>query len=208
MKTHHPDSNLPRLTNALLLMLLLSATLSARAQAVQVNAHDLMTKVYGVIDSAACPDMSPEDCCQFAETLVGLTPEEDNGDLWLETDGGYSINYSGMQPEMATVADFEGQNLARCAYFFIFPYTDSQRDECCRQQAAFCGSLLQEMHDLGAKMNCCDLPGAHFEAYGRYAGRDVDVRLLEETDSDLSGRYILILSVGSDPTSPFLTSLN
>lgn len=189
MKTHHRQL-------AYILCFLLAGTLAAAAEEpIVVNAHDLLTKVYGIIDCGEQGELSRDNCCASAERLIGLLPGEDADALWLETADGFSINYSGMQPEVAATADFDGDTLTGHTYFFIFP-TDESKCNCCSEQVAFCGCLLQEMYDLGADMTCCDQNFALFQAIGEYAGRSLDVRLLEEPARDsLPGRYLLILSV-------------
>lgn len=158
---------------------------------VEVTAEDLVTKIYGVID----PSLSKQECSDQAFRILRLRPQEDNAALWLETSDGYGISYYGMRPEVSAMARFGGETLSDFCFFFLFPYQEDSKRECTRRQADFCGSLLQEMHDIGIPMGRDSLSDDLFEASGSYKGNFVDVRLLEEQTADNEGRYILILSV-------------
>lgn len=158
---------------------------------VEVTAEDLVTKIYGVID----PSVSKHECSNQAFRVLRLRPQEDNAALWLETSDGYGISYYGMQPEVSAMARFGNETLSDFCFFFLFPYKEDSKRECTRRQADFCGSLLQEMHDIGIPMGRDSLSDDLFEASGSYKGNFVAVRLMEEQTADNEGRFILILSV-------------
>ena len=163
-----------------------------------VSAEDLVTKVYGVID----PSVSKHECSDQAFRILRLRPEEDNAALWLETSGGYGISYYGMQPEVSAMARFGNETLIDFCFFFMFSYQEDSKVECTRRQADFCGSLLQEMHDIGIPMGRDSLSDDLFDVSGSYKGNFVNVRLMEEQTADSTGRYILILSVEPEGFMP------
>ena len=165
---------------------------------VEVTAEDLVTKVYGVID----PSVSKHECSDQAFRILRLRPEEDNAALWLETSGGYGISYYGMQPEVSAMARFGNETLIDVCFFFMFSYQEDSKVECTRRQADFCGSLLQEMHDIGIPMGRDSLSDDLFDVSGSYKGNFVNVRLMEEQTADSTGRYILILSVEPEGFMP------
>lgn len=158
---------------------------------VSLTAEDMVSKVYGVLDTG----LDKQGCVSEARRLLRLTPEEDHGALWLETDGGYSVNYYGMVPEVSAIARFGDDKVSDYGFFFLFPYGSGDKHSSIRRQADFCGSLLQEMADIGLLMDLNTATDDLFEAVGDYKGNFVDVRLLDEKGEGDSGRYILILSV-------------
>lgn len=159
----------------------------ASGETVEVTAADMMSKVYGVLK----PDCTKKECIAGAARLLSLTPEEDEGVLWLECDGGYHLSYYGQTPDVSAMARFGGGDAERVSdygYFFLFPYAegaDTARDD-------FCITLLQEMHDMGLEPGVNVLSDDIFEVVADYQGSEVDVRLL---DDPASARYVLILSV-------------
>lgn len=160
---------------------------------VDVTALEMLTKVYGCIS----PRVSKHECVDSSRRIIRLTPLDDNGTLWLDTDGGYRLNYYGLVPDVSAMARFDGDNesLSDFGYFFLFPYAGSSRRDGMKKQTDFCGTLLQEMADMGLPMDLNTATDDLFEAVGDYQGSLVDVRLLDDRNSDGSGRYILILSV-------------
>lgn len=171
---------------------------------VSLTAIDMVSKIFGVIP----PEVSKDECVRQSQKLLCLTPEDDCGALWLETGSGYGVDYYGMSPEVSAMARF-ADNAAEAAgeeagvnsgpydfgFFFLFPYTSATRQQTIRDQADFCGSLLQEMADSGLAMDLDTATDDLFEAVGDYRGSLVDVRLLDERQDAGDGRYILILSV-------------
>lgn len=107
-----------------------------------------------------------------------------------------------MQPEVSAMARFGNETLIDFCFFFMFSYQEDSKGECTRRQADFCGSLLQEMHDIGIPMGRDSLSDDLFDISGSYKGNFVNVRLMEEQTADSTGRYILILSVEPEGFMP------
>lgn len=61
---------------------------------VEVTVGDLMGKVYGVVPA----DCSKRQCLAETAGMLRLSPEEDEGVFWLESDGGYRLSYYGQTP--------------------------------------------------------------------------------------------------------------
>lgn len=159
---------------------------------VNVTAADFVTKVYGIFS----PDKSKDELCEDCETVLNLLPSEDNMGLWLDSADGFHLNYYGQTiPSMSAMAAVEKDSVTNFGFFFLFPYNDLNREEINRQQALFCGSLLQEMQDIGAIIGVDTSADALFEACGDYNGNFVNVRLLDEQMGNSEGRYVLYLSV-------------
>lgn len=165
--------------------------LSAKTDPVEVTAADLMTKVYGVLDS----DLSAGEMVDEARQRLHLIPSPDGDGLWLDSADGYGVDYNGLSPEVSAMARFDGNKLADYAYFFLFPYSLGNRGNAESRQCEFCGCLLQEIYDSGSDMGTLYVTDAVFEACGSYAGNQVDVRLTEETNADSSGRFVVTLTV-------------
>lgn len=172
-----------------------------------VTAADLVTKVYGAIALPTVSDENAQDLSQKDRLLkagkaLRLRPEEDETGIWLDSSSGYRVSYSGMTPEVSAVAQFDDNNLSSFGYFFIFPYVAGQRDEANSNQCAFCGSLLQEMYDMGSILGVpADEDGADdplFSALGSYEGNHINVSLREQRKPDASGRFLLVLEVTPD----------
>ena len=159
---------------------------------VDVTAEDFVTKVYALFS----PDHSKHELCEDCENMLRLMPSEDNMGLWLDSADGYQLNYYGQTiPSVSAMANVENDSVTNFGFFFLFPYNDATRDEMNRQQSLFCGSLLQEMQDIGAVMGVDASTDALFEASGDYNGNFVAFRLLEEETGANTGRYVLYLSV-------------
>ena len=162
---------------------------------IDLTVQDMVMKVYGVLDN--CNSMKE---CKNSAHLLNLTPEEEDNVLWLETAGGYNVDYYGRNPDVSALAHFGNgpeQPVSDYGYFFLFPYSDNSDPHQAESQIDFTTLLLQEMHDVGIPMAMCetDAPEALFAAVGDYDGKLVDVRLLNDQKSDGAGRYILILSI-------------
>lgn len=179
------------------------------AEPIKLSASDMVCKAYGVL---GC-NMSKEQASQALKSQLNLSPEEDNGMLWVDADSGYAISYHEMTPEVSAAASFCGNRIADYVYFFEFPCVDGidsceDPDHCTcgkchltrssanKLQAAFGGTLLQEMEDIGMDMGVKPFTDAVYEAEGTYGDNHVNVRLI----SDTSG-YILILDVHPTPLS-------
>lgn len=174
-----------------------SGLLSGIHTPVIVTAADLMTKVYGAIEISD----SKEETIAHASKQFNMIPEADNNDLWMDSDRGYAVCYSGMSPEVSAVAQYDDNKLRSFGYFFIFPYTSGCREEANQNQCSFCSCLLQEMYDMGSitgvpvddEMDTT--PDPLFEALGSYDGNHINVTLRELTQPDDSGRFLLVLEV-------------
>ncbi len=169
-------------------------TSSAASSAVIVTAADLVSKVYGVLDLP----QTVAETKKGVEKCMKMEPDADETGLWLDTDSGYKLSYSGMTPEVAAVAQFEDDDtISQFGYFFFFPYNSADRDDANRAQCAFCSSLLQEMNDMGVVSGTTeDNDDSLFEVVGAYEGNMVNMMLKEQTANGRDGgRFLLILSV-------------
>lgn len=164
-------------------------------QAVSLTAGDMVTKVYGVID----PSAGKKACVQQARMLLGLTPQEDAGVLWLETDNGYVVDYYGLRPQCSAMARYDDRTgksgVVDYCYFFLFPYTSGSKTRSIDSQSEFCGTLLQELYDNGLVMDLNTATDDLFEAVGEHNGSLVDIRLLDDRQDAGAGRFILIVSI-------------
>lgn len=164
-----------------------------------LTAEDFVTKVYGVFK----PSMTGKELSEASGKLLSLVPEQDEMGLWLNTDQGYDLKYYGMTPpETSAMARLERDSITDFGFFFIFPYDNTSKTEANRQQADFCGALLQELHDIGAILSSDEQSADLFEVTGEYKGHFLNARLIDETsyskvtgNQDGSGRYILMLSI-------------
>ena len=163
---------------------------------IQLTARDFITKVYGVIS----PQLSKDAASDQAFHILNVRPVEDEYGLWIETDDGYLINYYGMIPEVSARAAYGPTDaLEEYGYFFLFPYSNGDRETANAEQSQFSGTLLQELLDMGLKMQVDDLSDALFEVNGDYDNDSIDVKLVEEHNTaDNTGRFILILHVEPD----------
>lgn len=170
---------------------------------VDVNARDLITKVYGLVDSQC----SRGECIDAVRNRISLTPTEEEGDLWLDSKDGYQLRYGGHMPEMSGMARFDDRDsIAEYCYFFVFPYARGSRDDSVRDQADFTGMLLQEMQDMGMPIGANPMTDDLMEVIGNYEGSDIDVRLLDQASAPIpddvmagaspeEGRFILMFIV-------------
>lgn len=171
-----------------------SASIQVAKKTIPVNltAKDFVTKVYGVIS----PEKSKNELCEDCRNILNLMPSEDEMGLWLDSSEGFYLNYYGQTvPDVSVMAALEGDSVANFGFFFLFPYNSSDKDEICRKQALFCGSLMQELQDIGAIMDLNPSSDNLFEACGNYNGNFVDVKLLDKTTGASAGRYVLYMMV-------------
>ncbi|MDE5881299.1 MAG: hypothetical protein K2H60_06170 [Muribaculaceae bacterium] len=167
---------------------------TATASPVIVTAADLVTKVYGALPLTDSKEETIQNSCK----QLNLLPESDENELWLDSDTGYCVSYSGMTPQVSAVAQFDDNALSSFGYFFIFPYTTDCREEANRSQCAFCSSLLQEMYDMGSIVGVPvdeDTTSDLFSALGSYDGHHINVSLREQSLSEGAGRFLLVLEV-------------
>lgn len=182
-----------------------AANESATTPAFEVNADDMMTKVYALVSA----DAERPEILQ-ALSALNLDVDDDNSALWVASDGGYQLNYCGMRPEVTAMARFADDALTDYCFFFLFPYSDISKDSVNKDQAGFSGTLLQEISDRGADVGENIFSQDLYEVVGEYKGNLVDIRLMDEPaayqgninsgniedeDIDRSGRYIIMLSV-------------
>ena len=153
----------------------------------ELTAKDFVTKVYGVFDSHIGPEVTVEK----SVSILDLAPKSDESGLWVETSGGYAVSYYGMTPDVAAMAAFDHDSVASFGFFFLFPYTAATRDEVNLRQAAFCGALLQELHDMGVVMLIDPDSDALFDTTGSYEGNWLEVSLRDETDEQGQSRFVL-----------------
>lgn len=166
---------------------------------VNFTAEDLVTKVYGVLS----PESSKAEICEDCATILNLRPSEEDMGLWIDSSDGYRFSYYGLTvPDVSAMASIERDSVTNFGFFFLFPYNAANRDEMNCRQAQFCGSLLQEMHDIGISFSVIVSPDSLFNICGDYKGNFIEVRLSEEPTSDSEGRYVLCLSVEPEAFTP------
>ncbi len=169
-----------------------STPVSRHPVPVDLTAEDFITKVYGVLS----PDRSRDELCDDCVKLLNLMPSEDQMGLWLDSTDGYQLSYYGQRvPDVSAMAVIERDSVANFGFFFLFPYNMSTKEEMNRRQALFCGSLLQELQDMGAIVGVNPSADALFEVTGDYKGNFVEARLIDESIDAVTGRYVLYLSV-------------
>lgn len=159
-----------------------------------LTADDMLTKVYGVIDSR----LDKNSIIKASESILDMSPTDDNACLWLDPADGYGICYSGMQPDVSAMARFDRDSICDFGFFFLFPYQKADKHKTTEKQALFCGSLLQEIYDMGADLGNDNSSDDLFDVSGDYNGNFVALRLIDDPGADPQdpeGRYIMILSV-------------
>lgn len=161
------------------------------AMPLELTAMDLVSKVYGVLDTG----LSQSSTVEEAGRCLNLTPSADSTGLWLESADGYVVSYYGMKPDISAVAHFDEKGATDYCYFFLFPYAEGNREFVNHQQALFSGCLLQEMSDIGLIIGVPDSSDAIFEAFGSHADKLINVRLTEEELPGDSGLFILMLGI-------------
>ncbi len=182
-----------------------SAASPEDASPVTVTALDLVTKVYGVLD----PSYTQKQTKKAAKKALRINPSSEKNPfasvdataspgcntLWVESDDGYLISYSGMMPKVSAVAEYDAEGLLTgYCYFFQFPYTPSTRAKADREQCVFCGSLLQELNDFAMMVGVPDLSEGLFQAIGSYGSNHISMMLTDEPLND-AGTYILMLDI-------------
>lgn len=190
----------------LLSMFLTTATAIAAdaAQPVDVDASDLISKVYAVADPAA----GREQCRRVAEQSFNETPVADGGAEWMTSDE-FHICYAGMQPEAEAMARYDNGAVAGYGYIFYFPYEAMARDTANGEQCRFCSALLQDLSGMGIALGADPMTEALFDVAGVFNGGDLQLTLSETVDhetidadlpagaipADRSGLFTLIISV-------------
>lgn len=168
--------------------------------AVMATAHDLVTKVYGIVPASSDRAATIDD----AERRLHVSPTEEESGVWMNSESGYKVNYYGMEPKVSAMAVFKGEQLTDYGYLFTFPYNSVSRDEILNAQAQFCGSLLQELSDIGAELQnnlIVDndaMSDVLFNVAGVYDGSQLRMKLIDEKgsgSSDSEGTFILLMTV-------------
>ncbi len=188
---------------------IISGLSTAGASPIIVTAADLVTKVYGALE----PTATMEETMAYAGAKLKMVPEKDGEDLWLDSDKGYVVSYSGMTPEVSAVAQFDDDSLSSFGYFFIFPYNSTNRDEANRHQCSFCSSLLQEMYDMGSIVgmpvmenedaSADEADDSLFDVLASYEGNNINMSLKEESLDNATGRFLLVVEVTPANPNPY-----
>lgn len=177
----------------------LSPAYSQNNVPVNLTAEDLVTKVYGVFS----PESSKAQICEDCVNMLNVDPSEEDMGLWIDSSDGYRFSYYGLTvPYISAMVSIERDSVTNFGFFFLFPYNAANRDEMNCRQAQFCGSLLQEMYDLGISFSVIGSSDSLFEICGDYKGNFIKTRLSEEPTGDSEGRYVLCLSVEPDAFTP------
>lgn len=162
----------------------------------QLTAMDMVTKAFGLLD----PSMGEKEAVETMSREWNVTPQNDSTGWWMDASDGYSIDYYGMNPEVCAVANMGDSAIVNYTYFFLFPYTEECREEAVRNQSAFCGCLLQEMHDFGLLVGVPDSTDAIFECVGSYGGHHIDVRLTDDPKTgEEGGKGCFVVAVAVTP---------
>lgn len=176
-----------------------SESVIRRGMPENITAEDFITKVYGVFS----PETTKDELCEDCRKVLNLMPAEDEMGLWLESADGYQLSYYGQTiPDVSAMATIDKGSVKDFGFFFLFPYTADTRENMNRRQADFCGSLLQEMQDLGVILAASTTTDALFDVSGEYEGNSLEMRLIDESLPEAgNGRYILYLTVAPGPTA-------
>lgn len=168
------------------------AKTAAEENVLRVEGADLIGKVYGVEDYR----QGRATVMASALQKTNLTPQEDEGAYWLDSEDGYRLAYNGMSPQVSAMARFDSNdNVSDFGYFFVFPYTETDKRTVNSDQAAFCGDLLQEFNDMGLDIDVNEASEDLFEVVGDDNGNLINARLIDDSGESGSGRYILFLVV-------------
>lgn len=153
---------------------------------VEVNVNDLLSKVYGVSDCR----LDSVSCIENVVERIGMMPIEDEFGYWLDSADGYRLSYSGMAPEVSSMAKFRKGKIRDFAFFFLFPYAEGERDWANVRQARFAGNMLQEINDMGLDIAADD--SDYFTAVTEYEDHPVQLFLREDDGQFVLGVHILM----------------
>lgn len=158
-----------------------------------LTTSDLLLKAYGLFDTT----LNKNEIKKAVKKQLHISAIEDEYGLWLESANGYYITFHGIQPEVSSRVGFDSNNeLTEYGYFFIFPYETDRRDDANAEQASFTSMMLQDMLEMDITMGVDELSDAIFEVAAEYQENIINVRLVEEHDTENdSGRFILILNI-------------
>lgn len=159
-----------------------------------VTAKDFLTKVYGV-----CPTyLSKSEAADMVSAEISISPVEEGNGLWIEGDDGFAVSYFGSTPVATAMAIYdEEERLSDFGYYFEFGYEGGTRDAARCEQSDFCGCLLQELSDIGARMSCEEENDSLFNVSGSCYGVSFRLRLIEENFGapDDEGAFLLLMTI-------------
>lgn len=161
-------------------------TISRSMMPVEVNVNDLLSKVYGLSDCR----LDSVSCIENVVERIGMMPVEDEFGYWLDSADGYRLSYSGMAPEVSSMAKFHKGKIRDFAFFFMFPYADGERDWANVRQARFAGNMLQEINDMG--LDIAADGSDYFTAVTEYDEHPVQLFLREDDGQFILGVHILM----------------
>ncbi len=160
----------------------------AKGGYISLTGEDLITKAYGTIPAIN----SKEKTINLSETLMSMTPAEEDNALWLDSADGYCIDYNGMTPDVSALVRIENDSISDYGFFFLFPYSEVAKKYVTTDQVDFSKTMLQEFEDLGLDLGANPYTSDLFEVSGEYTNNVVGMRLIDDTEGE---RYILMLSV-------------
>ncbi|MDE6810792.1 MAG: hypothetical protein K2J15_00405 [Muribaculaceae bacterium] len=187
------------------LIMIFTFSCMTAAEPVDVNASDIIGKVYGI----TAPSCNQVDCRQAVAEHFGKLPCKEDGGEWLTSDEGLILRYSSMSPEVDAMARYENGKVAGFGYIFYFPYEAHCRKSANSSQCEFCRALIQELADMDVYMVANPMTDSLFEISGEYNGNDISLILREEIENenvtanqlagtvpaDRSGQFVLLVSV-------------
>lgn len=155
---------------------------------ITLSGRDLITKAYGMIPAVN----SREATIDLSEIVMNLTPSEEEENLWLDSSDGYSISYNGMTPDVSALVRLQNDSISDYGFFFLFPYSQEEKQCATAEQVDFSKTMLQEFQDLGLDMGANPYTKDLFEVNGDYTDNFIALRLIDDSEGE---RYILMLSV-------------
>lgn len=155
---------------------------------IRLSGHDLITKAYGMIPAVN----SREATIDLSETVMNLTPSEEENNLWLDSADGYAISYNGMSPDVSALVRLQNDSISDYGFFFLFPYSAAEKGCATAEQVDFSKTMLQEFQDLGLDLGANPYTKDLFELNGDYTDNYIALRLIDDSEGE---RYILMLSV-------------
>ena len=164
------------------------STVSDTKDAITLSGEDLITKAYGMLPAVN----SKEATIGLSETMMNLTPSEEQNNLWLDSSDGFSISYNGMTPDVSALVRLDNDSISDYGFFFLFPYSDVEKKYATLDQSDFSKTMLQEFEDMGLDLGANPYTEDMFEVTGYYTDNFVAMRLIDDQDGE---RYILMLSV-------------
>lgn len=183
--------------------LFLTALSTSAAEPLEVNASDLIGKVYCVAD----PKGSPE-ACREAATGRFAAPEAESGAEWLTATDGFLISYDGMQPEAEAMARYDHGAVAGYGYIFYFPYASAGREDANSHQCRFCSALLDELVNNGVVLGADPMTADLFDVAGVFPGGDLRLTLSEHVEAETVADDLPAGAVPADRSGEFILLVN